>query len=749
MPSPLDKTWKDRVTNWRRLTSRARQGTKSILPTSIELNRNNDGHPQAVLSSQVDGTDSSDDPHTQGLSEFVIKDEKPAANDYKNQGVSKRFLITTWRIITHTKVNFCLLIVIPALAMHFHPNGHERYGSVIFVLNALAIIPLAGILTYATESLARRMGDTLGALLNVTFGNAVEFIIFAIAIRANKIRVVQASLIGSILANLLLILGLSFCLGGCRYKEQSYNSQASKTSAALLTISVTSILLPACFYAAWKEKSPLAEKSMVYFSEGTSFMLLGVYGTYMFFQLKTHSHLYVSAPQAQLDEEAQPGWFKEWLDKFDSSSSESSDSSSDSDSDAEGDDTLGRTSRFKRVVWGNRKERKQDYRANPGPMNTNDPPPLNDLSRFLSRVDSNVAPDAINTQAPALAPVDSETAAATVSTRAKKTKKERKQRKREKKQEKKEKKKAKKAAAMVQQQGGVLSELHPMNLSTAPEPEPGRKNSAKPPTAPRVRVSVVDFADRPPHNGAKPPMGRGGQLSRPQSSTRPRLNPRTLSQGLYAEADAPIRRTYTNSTASPRRRSTIFSTDSAQAAANRRSEISSGNIGSTITPVRSHGDSIHPSIAPFVTQNTPEEEDEETMSRTSALLLLAISTGLVSLCAMGLVKSIEAVSGNKGWLPENFVGLIVVPIVGNAAEHFTAIKVALKNKMDLSIGVAIGSSIQIGKSPFPPPFSYLHLPTQSIWGAALLTITSAPPHTSLHPHGLGHGQHHDHVLHAF
>jgi calcium/proton exchanger cax len=90
------------------------------------------------------------------------------------------------------------------------------------------------------------------------------------------------------------------------------------------------------------------------------------------------------------------------------------------------------------------------------------------------------------------------------------------------------------------------------------------------------------------------------------------------------------------------------------------------------------------------------EEDEENISRTTAVLLLLISTGLVAVCAEFMVDSINSVvSGNSG-LSEAFIGLIILPIVGNAAEHVTAVTVASKNKMDLAIGVAVGSSIQIG-----------------------------------------------------
>jgi Ca2+/H+ antiporter len=122
-----------------------------------------------------------------------------------------------WLILTHTWLN-ALLVFIPVGIIAAEVPG--IHGGVVFAMNCIAIIPLAGLLAFATESVAVKMGDALGALLNVTFGNAVELIIFVIALAQNKIRIVQASLLGSILANLLLILGMGFFLGGLRYREQ-------------------------------------------------------------------------------------------------------------------------------------------------------------------------------------------------------------------------------------------------------------------------------------------------------------------------------------------------------------------------------------------------------------------------------------------------------------------------------------------------------------------------------------------------
>jgi calcium/proton exchanger cax len=156
----------------------------------------------------------------------------------------------------HSWVNVLLVFVPVGIAVHFAGVNEN----VVFALNAVAIIPLAGLLTFATECVAHRLGPTLGALLNVSFGNAVELIILyatnssrwrslltcgsIIALVKNEIRIVQASLIGSLLANLLLILGMAFLIGGLEYQEQIYDSTVTQMSACLLALAVLSLLIP-------------------------------------------------------------------------------------------------------------------------------------------------------------------------------------------------------------------------------------------------------------------------------------------------------------------------------------------------------------------------------------------------------------------------------------------------------------------------------------------------------------------------
>lgn len=157
-----------------------------------------------------------------------------------------RFIRDTRLIITSSWINWLLLlvpvsIILGALTDWAHLDVISP--SVIFAINALAIVPLASLLAFATESAASRLGDTVGALMNITFGNAVggfrghvwrieirltsvtELIIFIIALVNGQVRIVQAAVIGSILSNLLIILGMSFLLGGLRYQEQLYNTR--------------------------------------------------------------------------------------------------------------------------------------------------------------------------------------------------------------------------------------------------------------------------------------------------------------------------------------------------------------------------------------------------------------------------------------------------------------------------------------------------------------------------------------------
>ncbi|KAG0762754.1 hypothetical protein G6F57_003155 [Rhizopus arrhizus] len=195
-------------------------------------------------------------------------------------------------IVTCSFVNFLLVFVPIGIASHFVWSS-----TVTFIMNFLAIIPLAKLLGFATEDIALRTGEVIGGLLNATFGNAVELIISIISLTQNLVVVVQASMLGSILSNLLLVLGMCFWGGGYFYKVQRFNQTVAQTSASLLFISVASLLIPASFYGSIMEDASESgldlTRDILKISRATSVILLILYFSYIFFQLKTHKHLFI------------------------------------------------------------------------------------------------------------------------------------------------------------------------------------------------------------------------------------------------------------------------------------------------------------------------------------------------------------------------------------------------------------------------------------------------------------------------
>lgn len=117
----------------------------------------------------------------------------------------------------------------------------------VFVVNFIAIIPLAAMLSYATEEIALRTGETIGGLLNATFGNAVELIVAILALVKKEVTIVQTSLIGSMLSNLLLVMGMCFFFGGINRLEQHFNVTVAQTAASLLALAVGALIIPTAF----------------------------------------------------------------------------------------------------------------------------------------------------------------------------------------------------------------------------------------------------------------------------------------------------------------------------------------------------------------------------------------------------------------------------------------------------------------------------------------------------------------------
>ncbi|KAB0269209.1 calcium/proton exchanger [Microvirga brassicacearum] len=166
----------------------------------------------------------------------------------------------------------------------------------LFVTSAIAILPLAAWMGRATEQLAARMGEGVGGLLNATFGNAAELIIAISALRAGFHDVVKASIAGSIVGNILLVLGASMLAGGLRRPEQHFNAVAARSQATMLTLAAIGLILPAAYSAALGKGG---SASLGALSVTISVVLLAVYCLFLVFSLMTHSALFAGTHVAE------------------------------------------------------------------------------------------------------------------------------------------------------------------------------------------------------------------------------------------------------------------------------------------------------------------------------------------------------------------------------------------------------------------------------------------------------------------
>lgn len=180
---------------------------------------------------------------------------------------------------------------------------HWRHASEVLVFAAAcaAIVPLARLVGEATESLAHKLGSGIGGLLNATFGNAAEFILGFAMIRAGQGKIVKASITGSIIGNLLLIVGLSMLVGGLKRPHQRFNGTAALAGVSMMFLALVGLALPDLFHAA---VGPAAEPRLVTLSIGVSIVMLAIYVLSLLFSMRTHAHLYTDEPEVA----QQTGW---------------------------------------------------------------------------------------------------------------------------------------------------------------------------------------------------------------------------------------------------------------------------------------------------------------------------------------------------------------------------------------------------------------------------------------------------------
>ncbi len=197
-----------------------------------------------------------------------------------------------------------LLIFLPITiwAEHARPDFHR----LIFFSSCLAIVPLAGLLGHATEHIAARAGEGLGGFLNATFGNAAELIIAVVALKAGQLDVVKASLTGSIIGNVFLVLGASFLAGGLRHRIQTFNVKGAEAQAASLSVASVALIVPSAFHAVGS--LAVAPETVAQLSLSIAVLLLAVYGLSLVFTLRTHRDLFSSATNEEGQGDAEPLW---------------------------------------------------------------------------------------------------------------------------------------------------------------------------------------------------------------------------------------------------------------------------------------------------------------------------------------------------------------------------------------------------------------------------------------------------------
>ncbi|KAH7183787.1 Sodium/calcium exchanger protein-domain-containing protein [Fusarium oxysporum] len=202
---------------------------------------------------------------------------------------------------TPGKDSYNRLIKWPANTFHITKvTLMSNYVNVLLPFVPLGII--AGVLGWSPAAISIPLGESLGGLLNATFGNAVELIVSIVALKKNQIEVVQSSMLGSILSNLLLVMGSSFLLGGF-----TFTSAMAQTTCSLLALSAASMIIPATLYSILDSSDQHGKtESILWHSRGTAIILLILYALYLCFQLRTHKNLFSegSGGTSTLDEEA-------------------------------------------------------------------------------------------------------------------------------------------------------------------------------------------------------------------------------------------------------------------------------------------------------------------------------------------------------------------------------------------------------------------------------------------------------------
>jgi Ca2+:H+ antiporter len=197
-----------------------------------------------------------------------------------------------------------MLVFVPIALLLDHVPGVG--APVVFLVAALAIVPIARLIGGSTEHLSHYTGDSVGGLLNAMFGNLPEIIIGIAALQAGLYTMVAASIVGAILFNLLLVLGMSFLLGGLRRHTLEFNAQAVRVYSTMMFIAVMSLALPSIYERAFAANEATVAQDKI--NVGLAGLLIALYGLYLLYMIRTHPEEFASVGEQEPEHEAEAHW---------------------------------------------------------------------------------------------------------------------------------------------------------------------------------------------------------------------------------------------------------------------------------------------------------------------------------------------------------------------------------------------------------------------------------------------------------
>ena len=231
-----------------------------------------------------------------GLKSMLDVRERSDGTSMTSSSTSSSYQENFKTVVFGTKLNALLLF--GPLGILCNAFGFGDGPAFAFAL--LALCPLAERLGYVTEEMAKHTSQTIGGLLNATFGNATEMIVSVFALRDNLLRVVQLSLVGSIFSNMLLVLGCAFFAGGVKWPEQRFNKNGAMTNTSLLCLAVMGVTLPNALHATHTElHGTVSELALSRFS---ATLLLIMYVVFLYFQLVSHTDFFEDEPVEKEDD---------------------------------------------------------------------------------------------------------------------------------------------------------------------------------------------------------------------------------------------------------------------------------------------------------------------------------------------------------------------------------------------------------------------------------------------------------------